>query len=169
MEMSVAEDIVKIACRLAPDQATLVPEKRREVTTEGGLDVLRYHKRIKTVVSRLNLEGINASLFINPVKSQIDAAVKAGAGIVELHTGEYANAGSKNSARSEFLRLKNAASYAASLGLEVNAGHGLDYDNVKPIASIPEINELNIGHSIIARAVFVGIRGAVMQMLEIIR
>lgn len=169
LEMSVAEDIVDIACRVKPEQATLVPERREEVTTEGGLDVVRNEEDVKRAVSRLKKSGIDVSLFINPSKAQIDASKRVGAGIVELHTGEYANARSAASQKRELEKLKSAAAHALALGLEVNAGHGLNYDNVREVALIKGMNELNIGHSIISRAIFAGIEKAVEEMLELIR
>ena len=169
LEMSVAKDIVDFSCRIKPDQATLVPERRQEVTTEGGLDVAGNLARIKSVVSTLADSGIDASLFINPVKSQIEASRKTGAKIIELHTGRYANAASVKTRRKELDILKAAARFAIKNGFEVNAGHGLDYDNVRDVAAIDGINELNIGHSIIARAIFVGIGHAVVEMVRLIR
>ncbi len=169
LEMSAAPGIVAFACKIRPDQATLVPEKRREVTTEGGLDVKNNFKKIRSVVSRLKDNGIDVSLFINPQTSQIDAAVRTGASIIELHTGLYANTLSDSAGERELGILKKAAKYALSLGLEVNAGHGLNYENVKDVAGIKGMNELNIGHSIISRAVFAGISEAVKEMLEIIQ
>lgn len=169
LEMSVAKDIVEFACRVRPEQATLVPEKRQEVTTEGGLDVKRNLSKVKSVVSRLKASGVDVSLFINPIKSQIDASLKSGAGIIEFHTGEYANAKSQSAGSRQLVILKDAVKYALSLGLEVNAGHGLNYDNVKDVALVKGINELNIGHAIISRAVFTGIGNAVSEMLGLIR
>ena len=169
LEMSIAPEIVNFACNIKPDQATLVPERRQEVTTEGGLDVKKNMKKVRSAVSRLKDSGIDVSLFINPQTSQIDASVKAGATIVELHTGEYANAVSEAARKRELEVLKKATKYALSLGLEVNAGHGLNYENVKDVSKIKGMNELNIGHSIISRAVFVGISSAVKEMLELIR
>lgn len=169
LEMSINKDIVDIACAIKPDQATLVPEKRKELTTEGGLDVVKYEKQVTAVVRRLGEDGIETSLFIDPSKKQIDASRKTGASIVELHTGEYANAKNVAVMRKELEKIKKAVEHALSLGLEVNAGHGLNYGNVKQIASIKGINELNIGHSIISRAVLVGLRQAVEEMLDIIR
>lgn len=169
LEMSVAKEIVSIACRIKPEQATLVPERRQEVTTEGGLDVKGNSKRIKAVVARLEEYGIETSLFIDPVKPQIDAALRTGSRIIELHTGEYANAKSEKARKRELEVLRAAAKYALSKGFEVNAGHGLNYINVKDVAAIKGINELNIGHSIISRAVFTGLDSAVRQMLELIR
>ena len=169
LEMSIAKDIVEFACRVRPDQATLVPEKRQEVTTEGGLDVKRNLSKVKSVVSRLKESGIDVSLFINPARSQIDASLKSGAGIIEFHTGEYANAESESARKKQLDILKDAVKYAASLGLEVNAGHGLNYDNVADVALVKGINELNVGHAIISKAVFTGIGNAVSEMLGLIR
>ncbi len=169
LEMSVAQAIVKFACRIKPDQATLVPERRQEITTEGGLDVKKNLARVKDVVSRLKAKNIDVSLFINPVRSQIDASCKSGAHIIELHTGEYANAKTERARDRQLDILKRAAGYAISLGLEVNAGHGLDYENVRDVARIRGVNELNIGHSIISRAVVVGLKRAVEEMRELIR
>ncbi len=169
LEMSVARDIVVFACKIRPDQATLVPERRQEITTEGGLDVRKNFKKVKAVVSDLRSEGIDVSLFINPTIGQIDASLESGANIIELHTGEYANAKTAVIRSSELERLRKAVSYASSKGLEVNAGHGLDYVNVKNVSAIHGMNELNIGHSIISRAVFVGIGEAVKEMLGLIR
>jgi pyridoxine 5-phosphate synthase len=169
LEMSIAKDIVDIACAIKPDQATLVPEKRKELTTEGGLDVVKYEKQIASVVRSFGQKGIATSLFIAPSKKQIDASRRTGAMIVELHTGEYANAKSIVIASKELEKIIRAAEYAISLDLEVNAGHGLNYNNVKEVAGIEGINELNIGHSIVSRAVMVGLRQAVEEMLELIR
>ena len=169
LEMSIAKEIVDIACRIKPDQATLVPEKRQEVTTEGGLDVRRNEARIRRAVTRLHKNGIAVSLFINPSKEQIDASVRAGAGIIEFHTGEYANASGAAAVRRQLNILKRAAGYASGRGLIVNAGHGLNYKNVKAVARIKDMNELNIGHSIVSRAVFTGIAGAVKEMVGLIR
>ncbi len=169
LEMSINKDIVDIACRIVPDEATLVPEKRKELTTEGGLDVVRYFTRIKKVVQRLHDKGIEVSLFIDPDKEQIDKAVQTGARIIELHTGEYARMTTKRDISREFNRIKKMAEYANSLGLRVNAGHGLKYNNTSAIAGIKTIEELNIGHSIISYAVFVGLSKAVIEMKRIIR
>ena len=165
LEMSVAKDIVDFACKVKPDQATIVPEKRQEVTTEGGLDVRKNFTKVRTVVSRLRAKGIDVSLFVNPDLKQIDASVKAGANIIEIHTGEYANASAGKARARQLAILKKATRHALSLGLEVNAGHGLDYDNVTNVAIIDDMNELNIGHSIISRAIFVGIGTAVEEMI----
>jgi pyridoxine 5-phosphate synthase len=169
LEMSIAKDIVDIACSVKPDQATLVPEKRKELTTEGGLDVIKYKKQVASVVKRLNENGIKASLFIDPVKEQIVASKETGANVIELHTGEYANAKSVSSASKELEAIIHAVKFSRSLGLEVNAGHGLNYKNTARIACIEGVNELNIGHSIIARAIMVGLKQAVEEMLGLIR
>lgn len=169
LEMSVAGEIVDIACKVRPDQVTLVPEKRRELTTEGGLDVVRCAGRIAAVIKKFNARGIETSLFIDPVRAQIDASKDAGARIIELHTGEYANAADEDHILKELNKLKKAVAHAISIGLEVNAGHGLNYFNVREISRINGINELNIGHSIVARAVMVGMRQAVEEMLDMIR
>jgi pyridoxine 5-phosphate synthase len=169
LEMSIAGEIVKFACRVKPDQATLVPERRQEITTEGGLDVKKNLSRVRGVVTKLKAAGIDVSLFINPAISQIDAAVKSGAGIIELHTGQYANAPSVDARARQLAILQKCVKYAYSLGLEVNAGHGLNYDNSEDVAIIKGINELNIGHSIISRAVFTGLEQAVRDMIGIIR
>ena len=169
LEMSVAKDIVDFACKLKPDQATLVPERRKEITTEGGLDVKANALAVGKAVSRLKSKGIDVSLFINPVKAQIDASVMAGASIIELHTGEYANAKTSLARARQLSVLRNATEYALSKGLEVNAGHGLNFDNVLAVAQIGGMNELNIGHSVISRSVFIGLRPAVEEMLGMIR
>lgn len=167
LEMSIAPAIVEIACRVRPHQATLVPERRQELTTEGGLDIVANKNRIKKAVRRLSGAGIEVSLFIDPDIRQIKAAPLVGAKIIELHTGGYADSKGVRQKR-ELEKIVKAADFAESLGLIVNAGHGLDYDNVKPIAEIPEVQELNIGYSIICRSVFTGLDAAVRQMLELI-
>lgn len=168
LEMAVTEDMVRIALEVKPQDACLVPESRQEVTTEGGLDVAGQHTRVRDAVAALAGAGIRVSLFIDPDQAQIEAARQAGAPVIELHTGAYADA--IGGARSrEFERLRQAAKAAASLGLTVNAGHGLNYHNVQPIAAIPEIIELNIGHSIIARSIIDGLAKAVRDMKELMR
>jgi pyridoxine 5-phosphate synthase len=165
LEMAATDEMVRIACEHKPDMCTLVPEKREERTTEGGLAVAADIPRMKSVVERLTSAGIRVSLFIAPDIKEIEASIKAGAHTVELHTGEYCN--SKGKAQSvELSRIIEAAEVASNLGMEVAAGHGLHYHNVRDISSIPTIMELNIGHSIISRAVYVGIDAAVRQMLE---
>jgi len=170
LEMSLAKDIVDIACRVKPDQATLVPEKRQELTTEGGLDVVAYFKRTRRAVSILQQAGISVSLFIDPTKKQIDAAQKSGATMIELHTGTYANAKTASARKKELINLSDACLYAQHIGLLVHAGHGLKYDNAHFIADIVgKHGELNIGHSIICQAVFDGLAKAVKDMKQIIQ
>jgi pyridoxine 5-phosphate synthase len=169
MEMSIEPDIVKIAVKVKPDEATLVPERREEITTEGGLDVIANEERLKNVIKELKSKSIEISLFIDPVKEQIEKAKEIGAEFIELHTGRYANAKNEKDKEKELKAIKDMTEYAKSIGLRVNAGHGLNYRNVKPIAEIQEIETLNIGHSIIARAVFVGLEQAVREMIELIR
>ncbi len=169
LEMSLNEEIVKIALDVKPHQATLVPEKREEITTEGGLSVTENRERIKSVTERLQKEGIIVSLFIDPDTDQIKEAASLRVDAVELHTGNYANAETDTKREEELERLKEAARYAKSLGLHVHAGHGLTYENVKPVAAIMEIEELNIGHSIIAKSIFVGIKEAIRLMRELLR
>ncbi len=171
-EMAATPEMIRICRRVRPDLATLVPEKRAELTTEGGLDVAAAPARIARAVQALRGRGITVSLFIDPAAGQVRAAAAAGAKVVELHTGEYANAcAAGRSARraASLRRLREATRLARSLGLRVLAGHGLDYANVAPVAGIPGIEEFNIGHAIVARAVFVGMRRAVRQMRAAIR
>lgn len=169
LEMSASEKIVEIACRVRPDQSTLVPEKREELTTEGGLDVVGNPEKIKAAVKRLSSCGIEVSLFIDPDKKQIKAAKDVGVGMIELHTGRYADAKSKIDQDKYFIEIKNSAKLGSSLGLIVNAGHGLNYNNVQRIAKLKEIEELNIGYSIICRSVFVGLERAVKEMKALIK
>lgn len=169
LEMSLNAGIVAIAASIRPDQATLVPERRQEITTEGGLDVVRHFPRVKKTVRILHEKGIDVSLFIDPQRKQIEKALESGAGAIELHTGRYDRAGSPESMRRELKKIREMTAYARGLGLVVNAGHGLKYHNTKAVARIPGIEELNIGHSIIARAVFVGLAQAVKEMVEIIK
>jgi len=168
LEMAVTPAMVAYAERIRPDDACFVPEKREELTTEGGLDAVMNRTRIKDAVARLQDRGVHVSLFIDPIQAQIESAKEVGAYAVEIHTGTYCNASAaaRESARQSIVR---AAALARSLGLEVHGGHGLDYENVLPIANIAEIVELNIGHSIIARAVMVGISQAVSEMKELFK
>lgn len=168
LEMSIASEIVNIACKVRPDQATLVPEKRQELTTEGGLDVAVNFKRIKTAIEKLEDYGINVSLFIDPDKKQIEASEKIGVGMIELHTGRYADAKSAKEEDGYFKELQTAAVLALDKGLIVNAGHGLNYYNAARVAKIKGIEELNIGYSIICRAVLVGLSRAVKEMKELL-
>lgn len=169
MEMSCAEEIVNIALSIKPDQATLVPERRKEVTTEGGLDVISNQKNVSRIVKRLSSGGIDTSLFIDPEQSQIKAARDTGAKCIELHTGRYANAEAESGLNRQWQDLMQGAKFAQQQKLKVFAGHGLNYENVKKIIEISELEELNIGHSIISRAVFVGLEKAVRQMLTLIK
>ncbi len=168
LEMAVTEEMIRIALGIAPQDCCLVPESREEITTEGGLDVRGHSARTAEAVTALGAAGIRVSLFIDPDTAQIEAARRSGTPVIELHTGAYADAQGAARAR-EFERLRAAAKLAASLGLTVNAGHGLNYHNVAPIAAIPEIVELNIGHSIIARAILDGLAKAVRDMKELMR
>ncbi len=164
LEMAVTDEMVEIALKTKPAFVCLVPEKREELTTEGGLDVAGSFDKVESAVRRLNAAGIQVSLFIDPENSQIDAAVKTGAAYIELHTGQYADAESEEVQEAELKRVAKAATYAAQAGIKVNAGHGLNYHNVKAIAALPEIIELNIGHAIVARAVVDGFASAVSEM-----
>jgi len=170
LELAATSEILDIAWELRPFQATLVPEKREEVTTEGGLDLTPEAKRIATgkAIERLTGAGVRTSLFVDPSEAAIRGSVDLGADAVELHTGEYAN--TRGRERAEQLdRLRAMASLAHDLGLAVHAGHGLTYENVTPVAAVPEIEELNIGHSVISRAIFTGLEAAVGEMAELIR
>lgn len=169
LEMSIAKDIVKIALDVKPDEATLVPERRRELTTEGGLDCTKNKRIIASVIERLRKRRVIVSLFIDPNKRQIEAAKELGAEFIELHTGEYANAEDEQNKKAELKKLIDSTKYANDFGLRVNAGHGLNYNNVVDVAKIYGIEELNIGHSIVSRAVFVGLDKAVKEMLALIK
>ncbi|MEO8342254.1 MAG: pyridoxine 5'-phosphate synthase, partial [Gallionella sp.] len=149
---------------IKPHDLCLVPERREELTTEGGLDVMRYFDVIKVACARCAEAGIRVSLFIDPDKKQIDAALKSGAPVVELHTGKYADADSVPTRLNELERIRNATEHAHAKGLQVNAGHGLNYHNVQPIVAIPNLIELNIGHAIIAESLFIGLDAAVRKM-----
>jgi len=168
LESSLDAEMIEIALRSGAEEVCLVPENRTELTTEGGLDVIRDKKRLSEVMPRLREKGIQVSLFIDPEQGQIDAAAALEADFVELHTGTYANANGSGRAR-ELGRLIDGAQHAHAQGLRVNAGHGLELDNVEPIAALPHVEELNIGHSIVARSLFVGVEGAVREMLARIR
>lgn len=169
LEMAVTEEMLSIACRIKPAYCCLVPEKREELTTEGGLDVTGQQDKITAAVERLAEQGIATSLFVDADKQQIDAAVATGAPMIELHTGHYADA-TDDRTRSQLLaQLRDAAEYAQAAGLQVNAGHGLHYHNTAAVAAIPQLVELNIGHAIIARAVIVGLEQAVRDMKTIMQ
>lgn len=168
LEMAVLDEMVAFACEIKPDYCCLVPEKREELTTEGGLDVIAQFDRVKSACSVLAENGIQVSLFIDPEEAQIKAAVDVGAPIVEIHTGCYADAETEVEVQAEYDRIASAVAYGQTLGLVVNAGHGLHYQNVEPIAALPGMNELNIGHSIIARSLFTGLKPAVSDMKQLI-
>ncbi len=169
LEMAATPEIVSIAKRVKPELATLVPEKRKELTTEGGLDVIRNSKQLKKAIAQLQDSGIAVSLFVDPVREQIEESKMIGADMIEIHTGEYADAITSGARKKHLLKINAIAKYARTLELGVNAGHGLDYTNIKPIAAIKEIEEVSIGHAVIARAVFVGLENAVRQMKKLIR
>ncbi|MCG7490572.1 pyridoxine 5'-phosphate synthase [Vibrio sp. Of14-4] len=164
LEMAVTDEMVEIALKTQPEYVCLVPEKREELTTEGGLDVVGHLEKVKLATKALSEAGIKVSLFIDADREQIDAAKACGAPFIELHTGHYADAENDDDQQDELKKIAAGASYAADLGIIVNAGHGLTYHNVTPIAAIPEIHELNIGHSIIGRAAFDGLHKAVADM-----
>ncbi|MYN45366.1 pyridoxine 5'-phosphate synthase [Pseudoduganella sp. FT93W] len=166
LEAAVTQEMIDFACRIKPADVCLVPEKRTEVTTEGGLDVVTHYKAVEAAVKQLQAEGIRVSLFIDADEAQMDATAAIGAPVIELHTGRYADtAGAEQAAELE--RIKRGALYGVAKGLKVNAGHGLHYTNVQAIAAIPEIAELNIGHAIVGHAVFVGWENAVREMKAI--
>ncbi|HTT08283.1 MAG TPA: pyridoxine 5'-phosphate synthase [Gammaproteobacteria bacterium] len=166
LEMAMTEDMINFVMRLQPSDCCLVPERREELTTEGGLDVAGQTDRVRSACARITAAGVRLSLFIDPVQQQVDAASKSGAPVIEIHTGHYANAATPEAQERELNRIRSAAHRALALGLQVNAGHGLHYDNVLPIAALPEIRELNIGHSIICRAVLHGLPAAVREMKQ---
>lgn len=166
-ELSCAKEVVQIACETRPAQATLVPERREEVTTEGGLDILKDQSRVVQAIEMLKARDIFVSLFLDPDEDQIRAAVKLGADAVELHTGQYASERGAEKDR-QLKRLVAAGRLVREVGLQLHAGHGLDYQNVQPVAAIPEMRELNIGHSIVSRAVMVGMREAVSEMKRLL-
>ena len=168
LEMAMTDEMQEIALRLKPSACCIVPEKRQELTTEGGLDVVSQLERAIAFVKPLNEANIAVSLFIDPNKAQIDAAKATGAEFIELHTGAFAEAFGTGLEEKEFLKLRAASIYANSLGLKVNAGHGLNYSNVKRMHEVPHLVELNIGHSIISRAIFVGLEKAIIEMKELI-
>jgi pyridoxine 5-phosphate synthase len=167
LELATSADVLALACRLRPYQATIVPERREEITTEGGLDLRRPNPRLRETIRRLDEAGARVSLFIDPDAAALDAAKDLGVPAVELHTGRYAHTWRESEAALD--ELRRAARHAADMGLFVHAGHGLTYRNVIPVAAIPEIEELNIGHSIVSRAVMAGMRTAVEEMLHLVR
>ena len=169
LEMANTEEIVRIALRVKPDMACIVPERRQELTTEGGLDVTAQQGALKQNIARLKKAGIRVSLFIDPDPAQLKASKAVGADFVEIHTGRYSDAPDEESQQKEFQRIARAIAQARKLRLRVNIGHGLDYQNVIPFTSIPEIEDYSIGHSIIARAVLTGLDRAVREMKELIQ
>jgi pyridoxine 5-phosphate synthase len=162
LELATSADVVALACRLRPYQSTMVPERREEITTEGGLDLSRPHPKLRETIRRLEEAGSRVSLFIDPDLSTIDAAKDLGVPAIELHTGRYANSWQQGNAALD--ELRRAARHAADMGLFVHAGHGLTYANVAPVAAIPEIEELNIGHSVVSRSIMAGMVVAVREM-----
>ncbi len=169
LEMAVTDEMQKIALEVKPHSVCLVPEKRQEVTTEGGLDVAGQLEKITEFVKPLKDAGILVSLFIDPSEEQVEASAKTGTQFIEMHTGQYSEKFGTEEEETEFLKLKNSAKFAQSLGLKVNAGHGLNYENVHRMHEIPDLYELNIGHSIISRAIFVGLPQAVKEMKELVK
>lgn len=169
LEMAVTDEMQAIALKIKPHSVCLVPEKRQEVTTEGGLDVAGQLEKITKFVKPLKDAGIEVSLFIDPTKEQVEASAKTGAQFIEMHTGSYSNAYGTKNEEIEFLKLKNSAKLAQKHGLRVNAGHGLNYENVKRMHEIEGLYELNIGHSIISRAIFVGLEQAVIEMQNLVK
>lgn len=169
LEMAVTPEMLEIACRIGPDACCLVPERRAELTTEGGLDVAGNWVMLREACARLADHNIEVSLFIDPEPAQIEAAVRAGAPVVELHTGCYAEGHDTAARQAQLKRIQAAARLARQAGLQVNAGHGLDYHNVETISRIPQLVELNIGHAIVARAVFTGLSAAVGEMKALMR
>ena len=167
LELATSAEIVALACRLRPYQATLVPERREEITTEGGLDLSRPHPRLREAIRRLEEAGVRVSLFIDPEPATLDAAKDLGVPAVELHTGRYAHTWRESDRALE--ELRRAARHAADMGLFVHAGHGLTYRNVVPVAAVPEIEELNIGHSVVSRAVMTGMHAAVAEMARLVK
>ncbi len=168
LECAVTEEMIANALRVKPHDLCLVPERREELTTEGGLDVLRYFDAVKSACERCAEVGVRVSLFIDPDQKQIDAAVRAGAPVIELHTGKYADTDSVPAHQHELARIRVAAAHAHAQGLQVNAGHGLHYHNVQDIIAIPNIVELNIGHAIIAESLFIGLDAAVRKMKNLL-
>jgi pyridoxine 5-phosphate synthase len=169
LEMGASEEIIGIALEVKPDLVTLVPERRQELTTEGGLDVVVQKEKLRSVIAGFHAKGIPVSLFVDPVTAQIEAAREIGSDLIEIHTGEYANAGAEKEVQAQLVAVERAAKLGKSLGMGVNAGHGLNYLNTKAIASIADIDEVSIGHAIISHAMFVGLERAVKEMLALVR
>ncbi len=169
LEMAASNEMVDIACRIKPDQCTLVPEDREELTTEGGLDVVAHLIGLSLSIDSLHKAGITVSLFIDPVEEQINAAYTTNADAIEIHTGRYADAPDSASRKREFEAIRDAIAVARKMGLTVHAGHGLNYTNIHPLLELTDIEEFNIGHSIVARAMYVGLDQAVRDMVKLIR
>jgi pyridoxine 5-phosphate synthase len=168
LELAASQDVIEIACQIRPDQATLVPERREEVTTEGGLGLVQQQAKVADALRRLQDAGIKVSLFLDPDPPAIDLAAKLAADAVELHTGQYALATDAAAQAAELARLEAAGRLVTAAGMALHAGHGLTYRNVRPIAAIPSMHELNIGHSIVARAIMVGFEQAVREMKKLV-
>lgn len=169
LEMAPVDEIIEIACDIHPELATLVPEKRQELTTEGGINVIDNIKQIRSAIERLHEAEIPVSIFIEPDINQIDAAAEINADFIEIHTGNYANAASEEDIFEELERIRLAAKHAKKLGLGVNAGHGLNYINMKEFLAIEEIDEVSIGHAVLARAMYVGVEQAIKEMIALTR
>lgn len=169
LEMGASDEIVGIALQIVPDLVTLVPEKRQELTTEGGLDVAGQKERLRRVIEMFHEKDIPVSLFVDPLKEQINVSKEIGADMIEIHTGEYSEASKPEDVQRSLQQIVTAAQFGKSIGLEVNAGHGLNYTNVAPVAAISVIDEMSIGHSIISRAAFVGLERAVQEMLSLVK
>jgi len=168
LEMAATEEIISIAIKTKPDLVTLVPEHRLELTTEGGLDIVAQKKYLSDVVKQFRQNNIPVSLFVDPTEAQIRASADIGTSMIEIHTGEYAEAKTESESREQFQRIQDAAKLGKLLNLGVNAGHGLDYENVAAVAAIREIDEMSIGHAVIVRALFVGLEQAVREMLQLV-
>jgi len=169
LEMAATDEMVEIALKVRPEIVCFVPERREELTTEGGLDVLSQMNRLGEIIPRIQDAGIHVSLFVNPDKEQVEASRELRSYAIEIHTGAFAEAKSEKEREAELFRIIHSAKHGKEIGLHVHAGHGLDYINVKPIVQIPEIEELNIGHSIVCRALFVGLEQAVRDMATLVR
>jgi pyridoxine 5-phosphate synthase len=168
LEMAATEEIINIAIQIKPDLVTLVPERRQELTTEGGLDVVRQKKPYENIIKRFHQNKIPVSLFIDPIESQIRASTDIGTDMIEIHTGNYAEAKTEKEVKEKVIQIKEAAKLGKTLGVGVNAGHGLDYDNIQPVAAIKEIDEVSIGYAVIVRALVSGLEQAVREMVHLI-
>lgn len=169
LEMALSDEIIKIATEIVPEQVTLVPEKRQEITTEGGLDVIAHVNRLKEVVALFHEQNVLVSLFVEPDRNIVEKSKETGADFIEIHTGTYCNAQNKKDINIELERIYHAAQYAREVGIRINAGHGLNYDNIHPVLKTDSLEELNIGHSIISKSIFTSLAQAVMDMVKIIK